>query len=612
MERVIQVMPDWLSNQIAAGEVVERPASIVKELVENSLDAGARRVVVEYAGGGAQLVRVVDDGSGMSREDALLSVERHATSKLKTIDDLRSIRTFGFRGEALPSIASVSRFVLRTRRREDAVGTEIRMEEPGRREVADAALSPGTEVEVRELFHSVPARRKFLKKESTESGAVIEVVQRMALAHHDVHIQLVGDGRRLLDAPAEADPLARIYAVLGKKVCEKLFECFLEGRIRVTGFVSDPESKRRDASGMFTFVNGRFVRDKVVTQAVMSAYGSLLSRGEYPYAVLHVSVPPAEVDVNVHPAKSEVRFERGSEVFAAVSRAVRLTLVDTPWVKDGFVSAPPVLRPAAEPEAENPVRPAPLPAPVSAVRSGSAPVLRDGDEPVRRDACEPVLRFDAAPVLPAGPAPQGPLPVRGKDAAASGSFARMVYLGQYRNCFLLGQVDDRLIVIDQHAAHERVMFERIREQFEKGPVVSQRLLVPMLLELDLRLVAVLEERRELLERLGFVVEPFGSGSVAVKAVPLLLKQRNPELPLMAVLSDLADAGGLAGPELFHKTLATMACHSAVRAGDPMERAEVLALLRQMDQVDLAAYCPHGRPVVAMFDESEVARWFKRT
>jgi DNA mismatch repair protein MutL len=188
----------------------------------------------------------------------------------------------------------------------------------------------------------------------------------------------------------------------------------------------------------------------------------------------------------------------------------------------------------------------------------------------------------------------------------------MVYLGQYRNCFLLGQVDDRLIVIDQHAAHERVMFERIREQFEKGPVVSQRLLVPMLLELDLRLVAVLEERRELLERLGFVVEPFGSGSVAVKAVPLLLKQRNPELPLMAVLSDLADAGGLAGPELFHKTLATMACHSAVRAGDPMERAEVLALLRQMDQVDLAAYCPHGRPVVAMFDESEVARWFKRT
>jgi len=641
MDSIIRVMPESLTNQIAAGEVVERPASIVKELVENALDAGAAHVTVEYAAGGTSLVRVVDDGTGMSREDAPLALERHATSKLITIDDLRNIRTFGFRGEALPSIASVSHFKLRTRRAADTIGTEVTLDERGARLVADTSMPPGTEVEVRDLFHSVPARRKFLRKEATEAGAIVETVQRMALSNPGVHFTLLAEGRTVVNAPAETDRLARIYALLGKKVCEHLYECFIDGRIRVSGFISSPESKRRDASGMFTFVNERFVKDKVVSQAVVSAYSTLLSRGEYPWAILSVSVPPTEVDVNVHPAKSEVRFERSSEVFAAVNRAVRLTLIETPWVKGKLVDmpsaeAPPVaLHTRAEVVEEAPAvalhtrAEVVEEAPPVALHS-RAEVLRSVQDDVAERRSRSLPSMEADRTEQRGPAREGsaavvpqlvsPLregyPEHREGGGGSGrigpSFRDITYLGQFANCFLLCQMGNRLVVIDQHAAHERVMFEKLKAQLDSGPVVSQRLLVPMVVEMDLRLVAALEAQRELVARLGFGVEPFGGRSVAITAVPLLLKQRNPEVPLVAVLSDVAGVKEPSADELFHRTLATMACHSAVRSGDPMDRREVLELLKLMDGVDLAAYCPHGRPVVAMFDESEVGRWFKRT
>ncbi len=598
MSATIKVMPDFLKNQIAAGEVVERPASLVKELVENSMDAGARRIVVEFADGGKRLIRVVDDGCGMTREDALMAVERHATSKLTSIEELRNIRTFGFRGEALPSIASVSKFTLKTRTHDEPVGTEIQVSSSGELTVSDAAMAPGTEVTANELFYNVPARRKFLKRDATEAKAIVEVVQKIALCNHLIHFELVNDGRKVISAPPENDMMGRIYGVLGKKVCKHLYECFLEGRISVSGFISDPEYKTRGAGKLYTFVNNRFVRDKVIIQAVSKAYSTLLGRGEYPCAVLNISVPPGELDVNVHPTKNEVRFAASNEVFSAVSRAVRLTLEETPWVSQELAAG------HVHSAVEGPSG------------WGGRAVPENEPELEFRPAGQGSARYTwEVRDLPGHLAPEGEgrgaAGAEGVHAPALG-FTGMTYLGQFANCFLLGQSGDRLVVVDQHAAHERVMFERLKEQFENSKVASQPLLVPVLLELGPSLVAEAEAKSELLERLGFHVEPFGGNTVAVKAAPVLLGQRSPETPLLAVLDELAENQGLGPSALFHKTISTMACHSAVRAGDPMAPEEVLELLRQMDSVDLAAYCPHGRPVVVFFPESEVARWFKRT
>lgn len=601
MVNKIHVMPEWLQNQIAAGEVVERPASLVKELVENSLDAGARRIVIEVEQGGKQLIRVVDDGSGMSREDCMLALDRHATSKLREMGDLRNITSFGFRGEALPSIASVSEFTLKSRRAEDETGCAITISEDGKRDVTDAPMARGTEVVARSLFHNVPARRKFLKTDKTENRALVETVQRIALSHHSVFFQLISDGRTVLSAPPENEPLARLYSVLGKKVCQQLYECRLEGRIRVSGFVSSPEGKRRGAGGLYTFVNNRFVRDKVIMQAVASGYSGLLGRGEYPYAVLHVDVPPNEVDVNVHPAKSEVRFERSNEVFAAVSRAVKLTLAETPWVRDTLEEA------SRGPEAtggdhvpgqgmssayDMPV----LPLPVRGA-GPHAPAEYTASEGHPFSAVEHSHEVSAGSLAP------------GEDVRG---FSRLIYLGQYANCYLLGQIGSRLVVIDQHAAHERVVYERLKREFESSRVVSQPLLMPVLVESAPALIAVAQENAAFLERLGFNVEPFGGNSLAIKGAPALMGKRPPELPLMAILDELQGQPEPDAPAVFHTVLATMACHTAVRAGDPMDREEVLALLQQMDSTEMAAYCPHGRPSVTVFPETDVARWFKRT
>lgn len=588
----IQIMPEWLKNQIAAGEVVERPASVVKELVENAMDAGATRVTIEIVAGGKQLIKVLDNGSGMTELEAALALERHATSKCASIEDLRNIGTFGFRGEALPSIASVSRFTLRTRTDDAPSGTQIVVGEQGQKTIEETAMPAGTEVRVEELFYNVPARRKFMKTDATENRTIVEVVQRMALSNHQVHFELTTDGRQVISAPPETDRMARIFAILGRKVCDHLYECFVDGRIAVRGFISEPETKKRGATGLFTFVNGRFVRDKLIIQAVMNGYGTLLGRGEYPYAVLDIVVPPNEMDVNVHPAKSEVRFQKSNEVFAAIARAVRLTVSEAPWFRGQLgesAGAVPTASGLAQPS--NTV--APLPTSYTP-RPGFVP-------PSSHGAINPA------------PTPEPPPTSLQFASKPGGAFASMRYLGQFANCFLLGQIGPSLVVIDQHAAHERVMFERLQAQVKAEGVPTQNVLVPQLLELEPALVAAVADRGELLEKLGFVLEPFGGNTVAVKAVPTLLKQRSAEPAVRAVLEELSGADdSLDSGQLFHKPISTMACHMAVRAGDPMDEREVLALLEQMDGIDLAAYCPHGRPVVTFVSHDEVARWFHRT
>ena len=595
MRTTIQVMPPDLQNQIAAGEVVERPASVVKELVENALDAGATRILVEVKGGGKGLIRVVDNGFGMAPEDARLSLQRHATSKLMSLDDLRAIRTFGFRGEALPSIASVCRFTLRTRHKDAATGLQLTLHGGGEIEEEEVSMARGTEILVEDLFFNVPARRKFLRKDSTEVQHITETVQRMALAHHRVHFSLQSETRKILSAPAENDPMARIYSIFGKKVCAGLYECFVEGPVTVSGFISEPAVRKRGTSGLFTYVNGRFVRDKLIIQAIRKGYGTLLGSGDYPYAVLDIHVPVGELDVNVHPTKIEVRFERSREVFGAVQRAVQVTLADNPHIQRAVEEA-------TQAQSSFPGGHSPFPA------------------PPRRD---PSLQFmprstPIPPVIPGSnrfqPDPQAwevsPQPV---SQGLPQRLSDMRYLGQYARCYLLGQLGQRLVLIDQHAAHERILFEQLRRQFQEKKVVVQNLLVPMLIELDPSQMTSVDDKQELLLRLGFVVEPFGGNTAAIKGAPMLLGQRSPERPLKALLDELEDVDSTTDTvELFHKPISTMACHSAVRSGDPMDREEVAALLKQMDDVDLAAFCPHGRPVIVFLEHGEVARWFNRT
>jgi DNA mismatch repair protein MutL len=626
-------MPEVLQNQIAAGEVVERPASVVKELVENALDAGATKILVEIQDGGRTLVRVLDNGSGMSRGDARLALERHATSKLLVLDDLRNIHTFGFRGEALPSIASVSRFTLRTRRSVDREGTEVSCLGGSNLQVTDVSFAAGTEVVVEDLFFNVPARRKFLKKDATEVSRIVEVIQRMALATPEVSFKLTNDGRSSLSVVPERDLLARIYR-LGPSASQHLFECYLEGPVTVRGFISEPAYRKRDASNLYTFVNGRFVRDKLIIQAIRKGYGTLLGGGEYPYVVLNIVVSPAEVDVNVHPTKSEVRFLQEREVFGTISRAIQLTLQDNPHVHrslHGLDST--TLQPEAGPgpgtpwgRTEGSRGHAGRVAQELPFSSGSSE-FPTGSDPAPSSLWEELEGSSLGPKSPSATkrAPWDPARVRdatvvaGDKAAGPGTLPESVagmrsvrYIGQFANTYLLGQAGSTLVVVDQHAAHERILFEQLRAQFGSGSIVTQPLLVPILLELDPALVAAVESRNELLDRLGFRVDVFGETTVAVKGVPAFLGQRSPAGPLAVLLQTMEEAEEMDQVTLFHKPISTLACHAAVRAGDPLTAEEATALFREMDLAALSAFCPHGRPSVVFLDEETVGRWFRRT
>ena len=581
--RPIRVMPPWLQNQIAAGEVVERPSAVVKELVENSIDAGATRVLVQYSDGGKSHVRIVDNGSGMDRENALLALERHATSKLATLDDLRNIRTFGFRGEALPSIASVSRFTLRTRVASEPAGTQILVDHDGQKNVSEAGMAPGTEIIVDELFHNVPARRKFLRADATEAQLIVEVVQRFALMHHDIQFTLESQGRTILSAPPESDPMARIHQVFGKKICDHLYECFLEGRVKVRGYISDPSLRKKGTGTLFLFVNSRFVRDKVVVQAVRSGYGTLLPHGDSPYAILNIEVPPSELDVNVHPTKAEVRFANSGEVFGSVVKAVKLTMAQNPHVakavqeslftSDGQVQTGPVTSETGtdlEPPGGRPPLPREVPReqprelplgqavspyymPTVGKPSGlteeqrSRPVVLDerwmGYDPVETQDALP-LRFGAAPSTQAPLQKQmEPAPVV-RPAAGGMGLGAMRYLGQFANCFLLGQLGRRLVVVDQHAAHERVLFEQLRSDWSRRKVIAQGNLTPILLDVEPRLLAAALAKEELLGALGFRVEPFGNNKLALHSAPALFRSRSPIPTLLTLLGRASRADRL--------------------------------------------------------------------
>jgi DNA mismatch repair protein MutL len=596
----IQVLPPALADQIAAGEVVERPASVIKELCENAIDAGARRVEIEIEGGGRRLLRVVDDGHGMTPEEARLALRRHATSKIRRAEDLWSLGTFGFRGEALPSIAAVSRLTLRTRTSDAEAGFRLVLEAGLETEASEVGMPPGTQLEVRDLFFNTPARAKFLKSEGTETGNISEAVLRLGLAHPEVHLRLRANGRPMLDLPAQSAMAERVRAGLARRGAGVLHEAAgSEGGCSVRAFLGSPEEAASTPRSTFLFVGRRFVRDRSLLHALSMGYGELLEKGRYPLAALFLEVPGAEVDVNVHPQKLEVRFARAQEVYAAVRHVVGAAVARAPWLTAA------------------PVRAYSLPPPRVEGRA-------------REDAG---LRFSFGATAPA-PRPPMPEPERASPstttapstvamgATASGAahggetfFGGLGFIGQLQRTYLVCETPGELVLVDQHAAHERVVFQRLRVAHGQRAIARQRLLFPIPIEVDeaAAAAAVAPEVIEVLDELGFDLEAFGATTLLLRGVPELLKDVDPKPLLLDVLHRLGEGTRpeLAGDRLDH-VLATMACHSVVRAGDLLGREEVAALLAQLDAVDLRSHCPHGRPVLLRMSLAEIERRFGRT
>lgn len=585
----IQVLPSIVADKIAAGEVVERPAAAVKELVENSIDAGAADIQVELEDAGVGLIAVIDDGSGIAPDDAPIAFARHATSKVREVEDLFRIRTMGFRGEALASIAAVSTTTLITRRREDLGGTRVLVRGGEMVEVGSVGAPVGTRIEVVDLFGNTPARRKFLKSAATEVGHVSELLTRTALAFPHIGFHLRHGRRVLLDYPA-ATSMERLAQVLGRDRAAAMmpFESRTAAGL-VRGWLSGSHVSYPSNRQIFTYVNGRFVRDKLVSHAVVAGYSTLLMHGRYPGVVIFLEVEPEEVDVNVHPAKSEVRFRLGGAVHELISRGVKDCL------RGQVVEAVGSIGPNGP---TGPMRPMGPMEPFRQIDPARQSKLRL--VPLAPVASPASLAVPLPPIAPAAP-------------VEGGFFASLRVLGQAFEGYLVCQHGDQLLIIDQHAAHERVMFERLSTAYSCGKVARQRLLVPVTVDVGPHAEAILAEQLDELEGLGFELEPFGGGVIAVRAVPALLGDDDPARLVRDLAVDVADIGrSRQVAQAAEAVLARLACHSAVRVGQSLNPEQIRALLTSMDGIDFALNCPHGRPVYITLPRSDLERLFKRT
>jgi DNA mismatch repair protein MutL len=554
----IRRLPDTLVNKIAAGEVVERPASAVKELVENALDAGAAAVGVDLRDGGSALIRVADDGHGMTAEELPLALERHATSKLARDEDLDAIATLGFRGEALAAICAVSRFTVTSRARDAATGLRLAGEGGVVRQQLDVPAEVGTAVEVHDLFFNTPARLKFLKAPTTELGASLRIVGQLALAHPAVQFRVTNAGRAVLTAPAAADLRQRVGALWSWETAERLLAVDrTEHGVRVAGWASPPDVTRGGRDDIVVIVNGRPVRDPALLQAVLAAYRPLLPRDRFPLVVLAVTMAPADVDANVHPTKAWVRFRQPRVVqemlVAALHEALR-----SPTVVPAFAAAE---------------------------TAGARATVED-----------------TAPAEQAALFRESPAPYR------ASRFGRV--LGQVQETFIVTTTEDEVFFLDQHVVHERVVFEQVRAQLEAGPLAAQALLFPETLALGPAARALLERWREPLERLGFAFEAFGGDAVLLRAVPTVLKGDEPKRLVEAAVEELADPK-VTAPTL-ERALAFVACRAAVKASTPLAPEEMQRLVADLETTETPYFCPHGRPIVSRVSMHDIRRELRRT
>ena len=708
----IRVLSDQVANQIAAGEVVERPASVVKELLENAVDAGATRIRVEVEGGGRKLIRIVDNGHGMGRDDAMLAFERHATSKLRSADDLLHIATLGFRGEALPSIASVARVELDTRAEEDAVGTRIEIHGGKMTRVEDTGAPVGTTLAIRDLFFNVPARRKFLKSEPTELSHIAALVTHYALAHPAKHFELHSATQALLVAPAVRDASERLFQILGADVSRDMLPCAAEldfaraglpepppwrreadyeapelGFLRVSGFVSKPELQKLNRGSIYIFVNGRQVRDRLILHALTEAYRNIIPPTSFPVILLFLEMPAAEVDVNVHPAKTEVRFRQSSFVHDFVRDTVRNTVlkarpaasflqaIAAPQAADNLLNGgdgielDPVLRgpgPGSDaPWSEHQIREAaaaearrisdpvdaseaepfllstrtlpPVPGRLafSETRAGSGDFEAALQIPSLRHGMASGSRSNGAAIVPSADlaaqqhialpdahntthlpldtaATAAPAAERIEDTANLAGLSGLRPLGQVQNSFIIAVNEEGLWIIDQHVAHERVLFEKVLRERQVERVQRQRLLMPLLIDLLPAQMANFAHMADELHRNGFEAEPFGPRTLAVKSAPVGLEGRELEFALAELLQTGDEPTQADNMETRRRRIAaSIACHAAVKINMPLDTAKMQWLLDELGKTENPMACPHGRPIALRYALREIQRAFQR-
>ncbi len=658
----IRVLPEALANKIAAGEVVERPASVVKELLENSLDAGALSVEIDVDAGGRRLIRIQDDGEGMIPDDALLAFERHATSKLHRADDLMEIATLGFRGEALPSIASVSRLHLETQHESSPVGASVEINGAKLSGVKEIARSRGTTITVRDLFFNVPARKKFLKSDSTELGHIVNCVTQYALAHPEGHFLLRSAGSQIFNLqPVEAQR-ERVYQVFGGDLLKQLVEVqgevpiFYQNEeqdadkpqghrdwIRVHGFISKPEVHKLNRNSLYFFINRRMVRDRIIMHAVGEAFRNILPAGIFPVALLFIEMPLREVDVNVHPSKTEVRFRHQSLLHDFLRDTIRKALMearpqtsfpaarhaasgpgdspfDTPAVEElSFPGTPPRLDlPKRSGLEDNLVLTAAVPAPANKVLPFRAEeALTVSSAGLESSASGLESRAPWQPVTPEVTAvPSSGTPFYGQSAdpvlVAHSQFG-IVPLGQIDNSFIVAADGGALLIIDQHVAHERVLFEKVLRQRGEGKVESQRLLLPLIIQITPRQQVILENITPELAACGFEVEPFGRKTIAIKAAPADLSSADVQQLLGELLEGLErETQAISLSRLREKIAASVACHAAIKINMHLEHSKMVWLIDELQKTQYPMSCPHGRPIVLRYEKNEILKAFKRT
>ncbi len=616
----IRVLPENLANQIAAGEVVERPASVVKELLENAIDAGASQIGIQVEGDGTRLIRVIDDGSGMDQDDVLLCLERHATSKIASLAELGSIRSFGFRGEAVPSIASVARMRITSRPAAQALGTQVDLRFGKVLKVHEMGGSPGTSFEVTDLFGNVPARKKFLKSTRTELAHIEEVVKNYALARPELGFSFMVDGREVLRMPAGLDtPKSRAERIFGKAggaLVEVGRPTQDEAEPEVSGFLLQPDAPA--AARLRIFVNGRAIHDRLIAHAVSEGLQNYLMKGRGAGGVIFLAMPLASVDVNVHPTKQEVRFHKPTAVHQAVVAAVqaamaayqqtlRQEIFRTVSVAQGLAQGKAIPAKAYTPVPSHPTPAVREPLSLFKAAVGAAPaVLQNGpakeQSPLSAEIGAEMQRAFAIE-------PPEPSLVSGEEAAPCPSGLR--YLGQVLDTYLLCATENGLLAIDQHAAHERLLFEALKRQFASKKVARQALLFPKVLECTLEENQILRQYAAEIAALGVEVEDFGGGSQVVKAVPAVLGRSSVEEVMAGIFSRFSEAGAGKGGVRAEEVLSDMACKAAIKAGQSLTAKEAEALLDEMQRADIFSHCPHGRPVAKSFTSHDLKKWFYR-
>ncbi|MGZ3606352.1 MAG: DNA mismatch repair endonuclease MutL [Syntrophales bacterium] len=603
MAAKIVVLPESLSSKIAAGEVIERPASILKELLENALDAGATEITIELEKGGRGSIKVIDNGEGIESAEVPLAFERFATSKIYQFDDIYKVRSYGFRGEALPSIGAISRVEMVTRKESSLSGTRVIVEAGRLESVTDTGCPMGTSVWVSHIFDPVPVRKKFLKTEATEQGYCMDVITRMALSHPEVRIRVLVHGREILNIPATGDISERVSLVLGTDFMDHMLPVKgVRGSMTVLGFASKPDFTRSSAKQLYYFVNKRFIRDYLLNHAVMTAYRRLIEAKKYPAAVLFVDLPPGDVDVNVHPAKMEVRFRNPREIYDIIVETVVHALANIAPVSSGAMG-----RTMPEGYGER-VQEA---LKRYTVTSGSGKLffnktLRDYSVP--RPAMDRIPDKEQAEISTVKISVEREMPVKRQN------FVDLEYIGQFAGTYLVFSSSDGLTLVDQHAAHERILFDKLRmETARRGEkIMSQRLLIPEVANLSTGEFAVIMESIKVLEDMGVEVESFGEKTVILKSVPAMLSHVEPKGLLLEILEQLSNAERPIGlEERQEKLFALLACKGAVKANQKLAEAEVMRLCSDLDATQFSATCPHGRPVYVSFGLRDIEKMFKR-